>query len=244
MKFARARNPETGEIIEGEISEEGLLADEDRTLSLSELDLLAPVTPSKIICVGLNYRDHIEETDSSVPDRPSLFFKPPTALVNPGDPIEITANHRYDPEGEIAIVIGKDCRNVERSNAFSYIRGFTGLNDVTNRDAQSWEQNWVRAKGFDTAAPLGPVLVTPDEVDLPISFELKVNGSVRQSSDTSNLIFDLPDLVEEISSFMTLRRGDVISTGTPRGIAPVKEGDVVRLEIDGIGTLENPVKYS
>jgi 2-keto-4-pentenoate hydratase/2-oxohepta-3-ene-1,7-dioic acid hydratase in catechol pathway len=244
MKFARARNPETGEIIEGEISEKDLLKTEDRTFGLSELDLLAPVSPSKVICVGLNYRDHIEETDSSVPDRPSLFFKPPTAIINPGDPIKITETNRHDPEGEIAIVIGKDCRNVERSEAFSYIRGFTGLNDVTNRDAQSWEQNWVRAKGFDTAAPLGPILVTPDEIDLPISFELSVNGSTRQSSDTSNLIFGMAHLVEEISSFMTLRRGDVISTGTPRGISPIEAGDTVRLEIDGIGTLENPVEYS
>ncbi|MBS3787942.1 fumarylacetoacetate hydrolase family protein [Candidatus Bipolaricaulota bacterium] len=242
MKLARVRNPRTGSIIKGEILGEDLFKTEGRTFKLSNLDLLAPVDPSKIICVGLNYRDHIEETGSSVPDRPSLFFKPPTAIANPGDPIEITEAHRYDPEGEIAAVIGEDCRNVDRGNAFNYIWGFTGLNDVTNRDAQSWEQNWIRAKGFDTAAPLGPVLITPDEIDLPISFKLKVNGSIRQSSDTSNLIFDFPDLVEEMSSFMTLRKGDVISTGTPRGVAPITSGDTVRLEIEGIGTLENHVK--
>lgn len=242
MKLARVRNPGTGEIVNGEILEEDLFKTEGQTFKLSNLDLLAPVEPSKIICVGLNYRDHVEETGSSVPDRPSLFFKPPTAIANPGDPIEITEDRRYDPEGEVAAVIGEDCRNVDRADAFNYIRGFTGLNDVTNRDAQSWEQNWIRAKGFDTAAPLGPVLITPDEIDLPISFRLEVNGSVRQSSDTSNLIFDFLDLVEEISSFMTLRKGDVISTGTPRGVAPITGGDTVRLEIEGIGTLENPVK--
>lgn len=242
MKLARVRNPRTGEILEGEIAGEDLFKAEGEAFKLSKLDLLAPVEPSKIICVGLNYRDHIEETGSSVPDRPSLFLKPPTTITNPGDPIEITEDHRYDPEGEIAAVISKDCRNVDRVDGFDYIMGFTGLNDVTNRDAQNWEQNWVRAKGFDTAAPLGPVLVTPDEIDLPISFKLEVNGSVRQSSDTSNLIFDFPDLVEEISSFMTLRKGDVISTGTPRGVAPISNGDTVRLEIEGIGTLENPVE--
>ncbi|MFB6215188.1 MAG: fumarylacetoacetate hydrolase family protein [Candidatus Bipolaricaulia bacterium] len=241
MKLARARNPRTGEIYKGEITGEGVFKTGDRTLKLAKLDLLAPVEPSKIICVGLNYRDHVEETDSRVPDRPSLFFKPPTAITNPGDPIEISEDHRYDPEGEIAAVLGEECRNVDRRDAFNYIWGFTGLNDVTNRDAQNWEQNWVRAKGFDTAAPLGPVLVTPDELDLPISFKLEVNGSVRQSSDTSKLIFDFPYLVEEISSFMTLRRGDVISAGTPRGVAPINRGDTVTLKIEGIGTLENPV---
>ncbi len=242
MKLARARNPQTGEIFRGEIAGEGLLKTEDRTLNLSKLELLAPVDPSKIIYVGLNYSDHIEETGSSVPDHPSLFFKPSTAITNPGDPIEIIEDHRYDPEGEITIVIGEDCRNVERTDVFNYIWGFTGLNDVTNRDAQSWEQDWVRAKGFDTAAPLSPVLATLDEIDLPISFKLEVNGSVRQSSDTSNLIFEVPHLVKEISSFMTLRKGDIVSTGTPWGVAPISKGDTVRLEIEGIGTLENPVK--
>lgn len=241
MKLARVRNPQTGEIHRGKIVGEDVFETRDRTFKMSKLDLLAPVEPSKIICVGLNYRDHVEETGSSVPDRPSLFFKPPTAITNPGDPIEISEDHRYDPEGEIAAVIGKDCRNVKHQDALNYIWGFTGLNDVTNRDAQNWEQNWVRAKGFDTAAPLGPVLLTPDDIDFPVSFKLEVNGSVRQSSDTSKLIFDIPHLVEEISSFMTLRKGDVISTGTPRGVAPINRGDTVALNIAGIGTLENPV---
>ncbi len=242
MKLARARDSQTGEIYRGEIVDENLLKTENKTFELSKLTLLAPVDPTKIICVGLNYQDHIAETDSSVPDRPSLFFKPPTAIANPGDPIEITEDHRYDPEGEIAIVIDENCRNVDQEDAFSYIWGFTGLNDVTNRNAQNWEQNWVRAKGFDSAAPLGPVLVTPDQIELPISFRLEVNGTVRQSSDTSNLIFGFSELIEEITSFMTLHRGDVISTGTPRGISPVNSGDRVKLLIEGIGALENPVK--
>lgn len=243
MKWARARDPKTGRIIRGEFIDNSFIVAGDQKLDLSDLDLLSPVDPAKIICVGLNYKDHIEETNADIPNHPSLFFKPPTAITNPGDPIEITKHHRYDPEGEIAVVISEECKSVERSKAFNYIWGFTGLNDVTNRDAQNWEQNWVRAKGFDTAAPLGPVLVSPDEIDLPISFKLEVNGSVRQSSDTSNLIFDFADLISEISSFMTLTRGDVISTGTPKGISPIERGDRVSLIMDGIGTLENPVEY-
>ena len=243
MKFARARNPKSDKIFEGEIIEENRLKTDTRSLDLSRLNLLAPVEPSKIVCVGLNYRDHVEETNSQIPDNPSLFFKPPTAVIDPGESIEIEKENRYDPEAEIAVVIGSNCRNVDREDAFNYVWGFTGLNDVTNREAQSWEQNWVRAKGFDTSAPLGPVIVTPDEIDLPISFSLKVNGRERQSSDTSNLIFGFRQLIEEISSFMTLERGDVISTGTPRGVAPITGGDTVRLDIEGIGVLENHVQY-
>lgn len=243
MKLARVRNPQTDETFRGKIVGDDSIETDSQTFELSELNLLAPVEPSKVLCVGLNYKDHVEETNSTVPDRPSLFLKPPNAIINPKDPIEITEDHRYDPEGEVAVVIGRDCKNVNRSEAFKYIWGFTGLNDVTNRGAQDWEQNWVRAKGFDTAAPLGPILVTTDEIDLPISFSLKVNGKVRQSSDTSNLIFNFSNLIEEISSFMTLKRGDVIATGTPKGIAPIESGDQIELIIDGIGTLENSVSY-
>ncbi len=142
----------------------------------------------------------------------------------------------------MAVVIGEKCRNVDRGEALNYVRGFTGLNDVTNREAQEWEQNWVRAKGFDTAAPIGPYVVTPDELELPLSFRLEVNGTIRQTSDTSELIFGIPELIEEISSFMTLHSGDVISTGTPKGVAPVEDGDEIKLVIDGVGVLKNRVK--
>lgn len=243
MKLARIRDPKTGETFRGKVVNGDSIETPDRTFSLSRVDILAPVKPAKVICVGLNYRDHIEETGSEAPDHPSLFFKPPTAITNPNDPIRITPENRYDPEGEVAVIIGKNCRNLKREEAFDYIWGFTGLNDVTNRDAQKWEQNWVRAKGFDTAAPIGPFIATPDEIDLPISFQLEVNGKIRQASDTSNMIFEIPDLLEEISSFMTLEKGDVISTGTPMGISPIDKGDNVRLKIEGVGILENPVQY-
>lgn len=242
MKLARIRDPETGRIERGAV-EENKVETESGVFALGEVELLAPVTPGKIICVGLNYRDHITETGSEVPEHPSLFFKPTSAVIGPNAPIRITESERFDPEGEIAVVIGSTCKNSDRSEVGDYIWGYTGLNDVTNRDAQEWEQNWVRAKGFDTSAPLGPFLVTPDEIDLPISFELEVNGNIRQSSDTSNLIFGFADLIAEISSFMTLEKGDVISTGTPEGVAPIKGGDRVKLKIDGIGALENPVEY-
>lgn len=243
MKLARIRDPKTGETFRGKVVNGDSIETPDRTFSLSRVDILAPVKPAKVICVGLNYKNHIEETGSEAPDHPSLFFKPPTAITNPNDPIRITPENRYDPEGEVAVIIGKNCRNLKREEAFDYIWGFTGLNDVTNRDAQKWEQNWVRAKGFDTAAPIGPFIATPDEIDLPISFQLEVNDKIRQASDTSNMIFEIPDLLEEISSFMTLEKGDVISTGTPMGISPIDKGDNVRLKIEGVGILENPVQY-
>lgn len=243
MKLARIRDPKTGETFRGEVVNEDLIETTNETFSLSQVDILAPVKPAKVICVGLNYRDHIEETGSEAPEHPSLFFKPPTAIINPNEPIIINPENRYDPEGEVAVIIGKKCRNLNREEVFDYIWGFTGLNDVTNRDAQKWEQNWVRAKGFDTAAPTGPFITTPDEIDLPISFQLEVNGEIRQASDTSNMIFDIPDLLEEISSFMTLEKGDIISTGTPMGISPIDKGDNVRLKIEGVGILENTVQY-
>ncbi len=242
MKLARVRNPETGRIERGAV-EGSTIETGSGVYPLEEIELLTPVKPGKIICVGLNYRDHITERGSEVPERPSLFFKPASAVIGPNDPIRITEAERFDPEGEIAVVIGSTCQNVDRTEVGDYIWGYTGLNDVTNRDAQEWEQNWVRAKGFDTSAPLGPFLVTPGEIDLPISFELEVNGKIRQASDTSDLIFGFADLIAEISSFMTLEKGDVISTGTPEGVAPIKGGDRVKLKIDGGGVLENTVEY-
>ncbi len=240
MKIARFTVPPSDKALQGRVFGEVIETEAD-SFPLSEVDLLPPVEPTKIICVGLNYRKHIEETESEPPERPSLFLKPTSAIIGDNDPIRITSEDRFDPEGEIAVVIGKNCYKIQQTNAENYIWGYTGLNDVTNRNAQSWEQNWIRAKGFDTAAPIGPYLVTPEELDKPIQFQLTVNGEVRQSADTSQLIFNASQLIEEISSFMTLNRGDVISTGTPEGIGPIHSGDEIKLEIKGIGTLTNPV---
>jgi len=245
VKIARLVDPETGKELQGKLKDSGLLETKNGKFHPNKVDLLAPVDPGKIICVGLNYADHADETGSEIPERPSLFFKPPSSVVGPGDSILITEGNRYDPEGEVAIVIEKQCRNVvDKKEVWDCIMGFTGLNDVTNRDAQNWEQNWVRAKGFDTAAPIGPYILPAENAELPLSFQLSVNGEVRQSSDTSELVFGILELVSEVSSFMTLQEGDIISTGTPKGIEPIEAGDEVSLKIEGIGSLENDVSYS
>jgi 2-keto-4-pentenoate hydratase/2-oxohepta-3-ene-1,7-dioic acid hydratase in catechol pathway len=243
VKIARVVDPDTGNALQAKLNEDGLLKTKKGTFNLEEVELLPPVKPGKIICVGLNYADHADETGAELPKRPSLFFKPPSSVIGPDDPIVIMKGKRYDPEGEVALVMGDKCRDVEKDEALNYILGFTGLNDVTNRDAQNWEQNWVRAKGFDTAAPIGPYILPVEEAELPLSFQLSVNGNIRQSSDTSDLIFGIRELVAEISSFMTLNKGDIISTGTPKGVSPIEDGDEVSLTIEGIGSLENEVTY-
>ncbi len=243
MKIARLVDPDTGNALQAKLNGDGLLETSRGTFNPEEVDLLPPVEPGKIICVGLNYADHADETDTELPERPALFFKPSSSVIGPGDSIVISEGKRYDPEGEVAVVVGDKCRNVSKQEGLSCIMGFTGLNDVTNRDAQSWEQNWVRAKGFDTAAPIGPYILPVEETELPLSFQLSVNGNIRQSSDTSKLVFGIRELVSEVSSFMTLNEGDIISTGTPKGVGPIEAGDEISLTIEGIGSLENKVTY-
>lgn len=206
---------------------------------LSELKLLPPAQPTKIICVGVNYRDHAQEMGRQLPERPALFLKPPSALIGPGETIYLPNSERVDYEGELAIVIKEHCKRVKASEVHEVIWGYTCFNDISDRVAQSWELNWVRAKGFDTAAPLGPILVSSDELPWPLTIETRVNGRVCQRSDTSQLIFGIPEIIEEITSFMTLAPGDVIATGTPAGVGPLAPSDVVEVEISGIGVLRN-----
>ncbi|MCS6936433.1 MAG: fumarylacetoacetate hydrolase family protein [Candidatus Bipolaricaulota bacterium] len=224
----------------GQVRGETVYADHER-FELGSLRLLAPAQPTKIVCVGVNYRDHAAEMGRKIPERPVLFFKPPSALIGPEETIYIPASDRVDYEGEVALVIKERCKRVPASRAYEVIWGFTCFNDVTDRATQAWELNWVRAKGFDTSAALGPVLVSPDEVSEPLRIETRVNGQVRQRSDTGQLIFAIPQLIEEISSFMTLEPGDVIATGTPAGVGPLAPGDLVEVEIEGIGVLRNRV---
>ncbi|MCS6903010.1 MAG: fumarylacetoacetate hydrolase family protein [Candidatus Bipolaricaulota bacterium] len=209
--------------------------------ALSSLKLLAPAQPTKIVCVGVNYRDHAAEMGRKIPERPVLFFKPPSALIGPEETIYLPNSERVDYEGEVALVIKERCKRVRASQAYEVIWGFTCFNDVTDRATQAWDLNWVRAKGFDTSAVLGPVLVSPDELSEPLRLETRVNGQVRQRSDTGQLIFAIPKLIEEISSVMTLEPGDVIATGTPAGVGPLAPGDIVEVEIEGIGVLRNRV---
>jgi 2-keto-4-pentenoate hydratase/2-oxohepta-3-ene-1,7-dioic acid hydratase in catechol pathway len=222
-----------------------------KRIPLEEVRLMAPIArPPKFLAVGLNYADHVAETGLETPTFPLVFAKMPSCVTGPGDPVERPiASDRLDWEGELAFVIGKRCRHVERDDAASVIGGYTIVNDVSVRDWQVKTSQWVLGKSFDTHGPMGPWLVTGEELDphaLPI--RTLVNGEVRQSSNTTNLIFDCFDLVETLSTVFTLEPGDVVATGTPGGVGNamqppqfLKPGDTVRIEIDGIGAIENTV---
>lgn len=210
-------------------------------LALSAVRLLAPAVPSKIVAIGLNYADHAAEGNRELPKEPMLFIKPSTAVIGPDDEIVYppqTGNLHH--EGELAIVIGRTARNVSPADARRYVLGYTCANDVTARDLQRRDVQFTRGKGFDTFAPLGPWIVTGlDPADLALA--TRVNGVVRQQSRTSQLIFNCDYLVSFISQVMTLLPGDVISTGTPAGVGPMKVGDVVEVEIEQIGCLRNTI---
>lgn len=209
---------------------------------LSSVRILAPVRPSKLVCVGLNYRDHAAEVGKALPPEPLLFFKPSTAVVDPGRPIRLPPGvGRVDHEAELAIVIGRRAHRVTRRRAWEYVFGLTCLNDVTARDMQNRETQYTRCKSFDTFAPLGPCIAV-GAAAVPRGVECWVNTERRQASSTGQLIFPIEDLVEYITFVMTLEPGDVISTGTPAGIGPLKAGDVVTVKVEGIGDLGNPVE--
>jgi 2-keto-4-pentenoate hydratase/2-oxohepta-3-ene-1,7-dioic acid hydratase in catechol pathway len=211
-------------------------------IALKDVRLLAPATPSKIVAIGLNYADHAAEGNRELPKEPMLFIKPSTAVIGPGDEIIYppqTGNLHH--EGELAIVIGQTARNVPQAEARRYVLGYTCTNDVTARDLQRRDVQFTRGKGFDTFAPLGPWIVT-DLDPSNLALETRVNGEVRQKkSRTSQLIFNCDYLVSFISQVMTLLPGDVISTGTPAGVGPMKVGDVVEIEIERIGCLKNTI---
>jgi 2-keto-4-pentenoate hydratase/2-oxohepta-3-ene-1,7-dioic acid hydratase in catechol pathway len=211
-------------------------------LSWDEARLLAPVIPTKIVAAGKNYIDHATEMDSDVPERPLIFLKPPTSVIGPLQPV------RYPPdtnelhhEAELAVVIGKVARDVAIEDVGPHILGYTAANDVTARDIQRSESQWTRAKGFDTFCPLGPAIDTELDPLEGLSIIARVNGEIRQSGSTSDLVFGVGELVSYISRVMTLLPGDVILTGTPAGVGPVEPGDTMEVEIEGIGVLVNPV---
>ena len=213
----------------------------ESTYKLPEVRLLAPCLPSKIVALGLNYRSHAEETKLQIPSVPLIFLKPSTAVIGPDDKIVYPkVSKRVDYEGELAVVIGRRARAVDRSKAKEYILGYTCFNDVSARYEQRDDGQWTRAKSYDTFAPIGPYIeteISPDDLKL----ETYLNGELRQSARTSDLIFPVDMLVSFISSIMTLLPGDVIATGTPSGIGPMKPGDVVEVKIENIGMLRNYV---
>lgn len=208
-------------------------------IPLSEARLLPPVNPSKIVCVGRNYREHAKELGNEVPTDVLIFLKPPSSLLAPEGKIVTPAlSKRVDYEGELAVVIGRKCRNATESEALSFVRGYTCANDVTARDLQKSDGQWTRGKGFDTFCPVGPFVsdeVTPEALDL----ETRVNGEVRQKGNTRDFIFSLSTVIRYISSVMTLLPGDLILTGTPSGVGPLKEEDRVEVSVSGLGTLTN-----
>ncbi len=210
-------------------------------ISFSQARLLAPCEPTKIIALGLNYRDHARELNMPLPEEPLLFLKPPSAVIGPEERIILPPqSKRVDYEAELAIVIGKKAKNVSKEAAFDYILGYTCFNDVTARDLQQKDGQWTRAKGFDTFAPVGPWIETElDPSDLKV--EALLNGERCQFSSTKELVFSVPEIVSYVSHIMTLFPGDVIATGTPPGIGPLQPGDVIEVRIEGIGSLKNYV---
>lgn len=238
----RVRFEHKGSVLSGILKGEEISVDASSdVIALSEVRLLAPVKPSKIVCVGLNYIDHAEELGMTVPESPIIFMKPPTAVIGPGD--DILFPHKagqVDYEAELAVVIGRVTRNVSREAAMDHIAGYTCFNDVTARDLQKKDIQWTRAKSFDTFAPIGPWVETDlDPSDLRIGAYL--NGKKMQDSRTSGFIFDVPGLIEFISGIMTLLPGDVVTTGTPSGVGSMVPGDEIAVEIEGIGRLVNTV---
>jgi len=209
---------------------------------LSEVKLLAPCQPTKIVCLGRNYREHAAELGNEPPREPLLFLKPPSAVIGPEAPIVYPpASRRVDYEGELGLVIGRRCGRLKpEENPLDYLFGFTCVNDVTARDLQQADGQFTRSKGFDTFCPLGPAIATGlDAARLVV--ETYVNGARRQRGATAEMIFPLDAIIRFISSVMTLEPGDVISTGTPAGVGPLQPGDVVEVVIEGIGRLRNPV---
>ena len=213
----------------------------DHYYELSEVKLLAPCTPSKIVALGLNYRSHAEEVNAQLPGDPLIFLKPSTAVIGPEDNIVYPASsERVDYEGELGVVIKKPARHVSAEDSLEYILGYTCFNDVTARDLQSHDGQWTRAKGFDTFAAIGPCVETeldPEDVAL----ETFLNWELKQQGNTSDLIYSVTELISFISSVMTLLPGDVIATGTPDGIGPMFPGDTVEVKIEPVGTLRNYV---
>ncbi|MBZ6493963.1 fumarylacetoacetate hydrolase family protein [Natrinema longum] len=242
MKYVRFRDP-AGAVRRGEY-ENGHVHFGNESYALDDdIDVLPPADPSKIVCIGRNYADHAAELNSDVPDRPLLFLKPPNALAAHGDTVTLPAGkERIDHEAELGVVIGEQCRHVSEGDAMDVVEGFTCVNDLSNRDDQRQEQNWVRGKAFDGAAPMGPVLATPEEVPADAAVRTRVNGETRQDGSRDQLVFSVPELIAEITTYLTLEPGDVIATGTPEGVGPLSDGDEVEIEIEGVGTLEHSVR--
>ena len=210
-------------------------------MPLSEAKLLAPVTPSKIVCVGRNYRDHAKELGNEIPGEPLLFFKPPSSLLAPGGVVRMPAvSERVDFEGELAVVVGRRATKLKADLDWrTFVRGYTLANDVTARDLQKKDGQWTRAKGFDTFCPVGPLVSDEVDPDVGLELETRVNSALRQHGSTKDFIFAIPELLRYITAAITLEPGDLVLTGTPAGVGPVATGDRVDVAMRGLGVLTN-----
>ena len=221
---------------------DGTLVVDGRTVSPEDVTWLPPVVPTKVVCVGFNYRPHADEMSQDLPEEPLVFFKPPSALIAAGDEIVRPSPdvRRLDYEGELVVVMGRRARNVSEADALDHVEGLTVGNDVTAREYQVPGSQWTQAKGYDTFAPLGPTVVRTQEW-AGRRIETRLNGTVVQSSTTDRMIFSVPRIICWVSAIMTLEPGDVIYTGTPAGVGPMADGDHVQVTVEGIGTLHNTV---
>lgn len=255
MRIARFRTS-AGSVRTGEWTDNGIKFGK-QVYDPEEVSILPPTQPSKIVCVAGNYVEHIRESGydlEDLPDRPGLFLKGPNTVAGHEDSIPLPTpgakpeeiedsgaikrgERRIDYEAEFGVIIGEQCKDVTESEAMNVVRGFTCLNDVSNRDDQGAETNWVRGKAFDNSAPMGPVLATPDEVPENPRVQLRLNGETKQDSSDDELVFSVKEVIAETTKFLTLEPGDVIAMGTTRGVGPLSSGDTIEIEVEGIGTL-------
>jgi 2-keto-4-pentenoate hydratase/2-oxohepta-3-ene-1,7-dioic acid hydratase in catechol pathway len=252
MRLIRYREYEDGPVRAGLVEQDRVheLAEDifgpytktGRGLALADAILEAPCRPGKIVCVGLNYRDHVAESQQVVPEEPVLFMKPTSAVIGPGRAIRLPRHsRRVDYEAELAVIMGRTACRVRADEALDYVLGYTCLNDVSARDFQRKDGQWTRAKGFYTFCPLGPAIETGFDPG-GLAVQAWLNGELKQDSSTACLIFNVPFLIEFISGIMRLEPGDVIATGTPSGVGPLQAGDEIEIRVGGIGGLINPVR--
>lgn len=256
MRRVRFQDP-AGAVRRGTWTDDGIEFAGER-YDVEAVDVLPPVEPSKIVCLGANYVKHIEEGGAEIPTRPLLFLKGPNAVAGHHDTVRLPevdtpaelfpddhpfelGTGRIDYEAELGVVIGEQCRHVPADEADEVIAGYTCLNDISNRDDQAVESNWIRGKAFDGSAPIGPVVASPDRVPDDPRIRLWLNGEKRQDSRDDEMVFSVPEAIEAITRFLTLEPGDVVSMGTPEGVAPLGDGDTVEIEIEGVGRLEHYV---
>lgn len=233
---------QTGYARRGEWSAAGIVVNDAR-YDPASVDVLPPCEPTKIVCQAGGYMDHREESGlDDRPERPELFLKTPNCVVAHGDAIQLPPGREsVEFEAEFGIVIGEQCRAVSEEDAMDVVAGYTCVNDISNRDDQERERNWVRGKAFDASLPMGPVVATPDEVPEDATLTLRLNGETRQETTREHMIFSVPELIADVTELITLEPGDVVATGTPFGPDELREGDVVEVEFEGVGVLENRV---